>query len=123
LALSLLRFQLFVDLLLLLFLRLHFVDVFHQQTLVLEHVTLALHVQFVVQVFVDLLRTAVLSEHASEDTHSAHPQHLRWHTCFTGTVAFTRSRVSALEFCGMELAYAGTRVYSNRLAEDETVLY
>merc|ERR1712227_1093747 len=49
------------------------VDGFHKYTLVLEHITFAFHVQRVVQVFVNLLRIAVLLQQATKHTESAHP--------------------------------------------------
>ena len=63
------------------------VDVLHEHALVLEDVTLALHVQLVVQVAVNLARLAVLAEQATENTHAAHPEHLDGHTCAGATTA------------------------------------
>ena len=52
------------------------VDVFHQHAFVLEDVTLALNVQDVVEVLVDLLGFAVLAEETTEDALAADPDDL-----------------------------------------------
>lgn len=46
---------------------------FDQRTLVLEGVTLAQLVEFVVKVFVDLAGGTVLDKKASENTQASHP--------------------------------------------------
>ena len=48
----------------------------NKSTLVLEGVTLAGAVEFVVEVLIDLSGGAVLDEKASEDSKTAHPQDL-----------------------------------------------
>jgi len=48
-------------------------DVFHQDTLILEDVTLALHVEFMVQVLVNLALGTIFTEQATENTLTAHP--------------------------------------------------
>lgn len=95
------------------------VDVLHQDTLVLEGVTLALEVQIVVQVPVDLLGLTVLLEHAAENAHAANPEDLLGHTSITGTLALTGAGVATLAL-GLEmLASASTRVDHVRLLADQ----
>lgn len=50
--------------------------VFNERTLVLEGVTLAEVVEFVVEVLVDLAGGAVLDEEAAEDSETTHPEDL-----------------------------------------------
>jgi hypothetical protein len=50
--------------------------VLNQGALVLEGITLAQVVQFVVQVLVDLARGTVLDEETAENTLTAHPEDL-----------------------------------------------
>ena len=52
------------------------VDVLHEDSLVLEHVTLGLQVELVIQVAVDLLGLTVATEQATKDTHALHPEGL-----------------------------------------------
>lgn len=75
--------------------RFGFVDVFHEDALVLELVTLALEVQDVVEVFVDFLRLSVLAEESAENSHASHPDDLGREASFTGTSALTDARVTA----------------------------
>jgi len=98
------------------------VDEFHQHTLVLVHVTLALEVKLVVLVLVDLLGLTVLLEETTKHTHAAHPQDLGRHTSFTSTLPLTNSSVATLTLGGQVLANAITGVDDLRLADDEAVL-
>ena len=49
---------------------------FNKRTLVLERVTLAEMVKFVVKMFIDLAAGPVLDEESAQDTHPTHPHHL-----------------------------------------------
>merc|ERR1712142_1336565 len=69
-------------------------DVLHENTFVLEHVTLGLHVQIVVQMKIDLLLLSVLAEKSSQNAHAVHPDHFLRHTCVGGTMTFTESLMS-----------------------------
>merc|ERR1719215_1014554 len=73
-----------------------FVDRLHQHPFVLVRVTFSMPVKEMIEMLVNLLLLTVLSEQPAEDALSAHPQHLRWHTCFPGTSAFSDPRVTAL---------------------------
>ena len=72
------------------------VDKLHQNTLVLEDVTLALHVQLMVQMTINLLGCTVLPQQAAKDTLTAHPHHLHGHTSIRSTIALTVASVTAL---------------------------
>ncbi len=58
----------------------------------LEHVALALEVELVVEVTVDLLGRAVLAQKTAEDALAAHPDDLGGHTGIGGTLALTWMR-------------------------------
>merc|ERR1712147_311046 len=94
------------------------VDVLHEHTLVLEHVTLALHVQGMVQVLVDLLGITVLLEHAK----ATHPDHTLGHASVLATLTLTSASVAALTLGGQLLAHAVARVDLGRLLDHKTVL-
>jgi len=98
------------------------VNVFHQNTLVLEDVTLCLHVQIVVKVSVDLLVLAVLLQKTTKDSHSSNPKHLHGHSSVGGTLALTGSGVTALATGFDVAADTGSRVDRDRLADDQTIL-
>lgn len=65
------------------------VDGLHQDALVLVHVTLALAVQLVVEVPVDLLGVAVLAQQSAQHAQAAHPQQLGGQAGLAGTPALT----------------------------------
>lgn len=98
------------------------VDVFHQDTLVLEHITLRLHVQVVVQVTIDLLGFAVFLQQATENSHAGHPQEFHWHTSIGCTLALSVSAVTALSASDCVLANAEARVHDDWLLDDQTIL-
>ena len=131
-------------------LRLGLVNVLHQHTLVLEDVTLSLHVKDVVpastkyrqsyssspglhpitirpqhfhlQVPVDLARLTVLAQQTTEDTHAAHPEDSGGHTGLSGTVTLTGAGVTAETLSRSLLADTETRVGGFGLADDKTIL-
>ena len=55
---------------------LQLVDMFHENPLVFEHVTLHLQVQAVIHVEVNLLRCTVLPEQLVQNSHPPHPGYL-----------------------------------------------
>lgn len=87
----------------------------------LESVTLAQVVQFVVEVLVDLSRSAVLHEETAEDTHAAHPEDLAGHTGVGSTLSLTVATVSALSSGKVQLAGTASRVHGDRLSDDEAI--
>jgi len=97
------------------------VNELHEDTLVLEHVTLALHVQRVVQMSVDLLGFTILLEQSSQDSHTSHPQYLHGHTCVRCTLPLSCAGVTTLPAGDGVFAYASARVHGNGLADDETI--
>lgn len=87
----------------------------------LESVTLAQVVQFVVEVLVDLSRSAVLDEETAEDTHAAHPEDLAGHTGVGSTLSLTVATVSALSSGKVQLAGTASRVHGDGLSDDEAI--
>jgi hypothetical protein len=77
-------------------LRLDEVDVLHEDLLGLEDVTLALLVELLVEVAVNLGLSAVLGQEATEDAHAADPHDLGGEAGLAGTTALTVAAVAAL---------------------------
>lgn len=98
------------------------VNVFHQDALVLEHVTLALHVQVVVQVAIDLFAVPVLLEQAAQDALTLHPQEFGGHAGVGCTLALTETAVTSLSAGFGVLANAVAGVHDDGLLDDETIL-
>merc|ERR1719213_989176 len=80
------------------------VDVLDQDTLILEHITLALHVKDVVQVLVNLLRVAVLLQQTTEHTQATHPDDTLGHPGVLVTWTLTSTTVAPLALRGQLLA-------------------
>ena len=97
-------------------------NVFHQDTLVLEDVTLGFEVEFVVHVFVDLALFAVFAEQATEDTLATHPEDGGGHTGFRGTLALTGAGVTTLALGGQSFSGTESGRRDGGLLEDETRL-
>merc|ERR1712093_389231 len=98
------------------------VDVLHEHTLVLEHITLALHVQDMVQVLVDLLGITVLLEQTTEHAKATHPDDTLGHAGVLVTLALTSAAVAALTLGSQLLAHAVTRVDLGRLLDHKAIL-
>ena len=77
-------------------LRLLLVDVFHQDSLILEDVTFGFHVQRVVQVPVDLLGITILSQQSPQHSHSLNPQLLPGHTSVSRTFPLAETTMTPL---------------------------
>merc|ERR1719487_1479865 len=98
------------------------VDVLHENALVLEDVTLGLHVELVVEVAVDLAGLAVLAQEATEDALPPHPEDLGGHAGLGGTLTLTGTGVATLGLGGLVLAGADARVDDLGLDDDVAVL-
>jgi len=97
------------------------VDVLNQCSLVLESVTLAQVVEFVVQVLVNLAAGSVLDEETAENTKTAHPDDLARHTSIRSTLSLTKTTVSTNSSCSCKLPSARSRVHGNGLSDDEAI--
>merc|ERR1712097_189703 len=98
------------------------VDVLDQDTLILEHITLALHVKDVVQVLVDLLRVAVLLQQATEHTQAAHPDDTLGHPGVLVTLTLPKATVAPLTLSGQLLADTVARVDLGWLLDHKAIL-
>lgn len=101
---------------------LELVDGLDQVTLVLVDVSLALKVEIVVQVLVDLLLSTVLGKEATEDAKTTNPEELLGHTGVGTTLSLSETSVAAEELGGVSLSHSETGVDLDRLADDETIL-
>lgn len=97
------------------------VNVFHQDALVLEDITLDLHVEIVVQVTIDLLGFAVFLQQATKDTHTSHPEEFHWSTSVRCSLALTISTMTTLSASECRFTDAETRVHDDWLFDDQTV--
>lgn len=84
------------------------VDSLDEDALVLEHVTLSLHVEVVVDVLVDLVSLSELPENATEDSLTTNPENLLGHTSLTGTLPLTRTHVTTLSLSEQVLSNASS---------------
>jgi len=98
------------------------VDEFHQNALVLEHVSLGFDVELVVEMPIDLLVFAVLLEQSPQDSHTPHPQLLDRHSGVGSSLALAGTRVTALSASEGIFPRARARVNRLRLLDDQTVL-
>jgi len=98
------------------------VDIFHQDTLVFEHITLALDVELVVKMAVNLLVFAIFLEQPPEHAHAAHPQLLDRHAGVGSTLAFAWSGVAPLSSGESIFPGPSPGVNGLRLLDDETIL-
>jgi len=103
-------------------LRLLFVDVLHQDALVLKHVTLGFDVELVIEMSVDLLVFAVFLQQTPQDSHTPHPQLLDGHPSVGCSLALAGAGVTALSARESVLPRAGAGVNRLRLLDDQTVL-
>jgi hypothetical protein len=97
-------------------------NVFHEDSLVLENITLALHVQIVVEMTIDFLGFAVFLQETTEDTHSCHPKVLLWHTSVGCTLTLTIATVTPLTTSDGVLTHTEARVHNDGLLDDQTIL-
>ena len=87
----------------------------------LESITLAAVVKLVVEVLIDLARSTVLDEKATENTQTTHPQNLLGHTSIGGTLPLTVATVTTLSAGKVQLTSSRTGVLGDRLADDEAI--
>jgi hypothetical protein len=98
------------------------VNVFHQDTLVLETVTLGLEVKLVIQVLVDLSSFSVLSQETTEDTHTTHPDNLAGHTGIGSTLSLTVTHVTTVALSSSTFKDTEARLSDLGLTDDQTIL-
>jgi hypothetical protein len=74
--------------------RLHIVNGFLQDALVLELITLAAHIERMVNMLVNLFGIAHLFEQAPQDARPTHPNHFEWQARIGAPATFSRT------YCG-----------------------
>merc|ERR1719402_1412187 len=114
--------QVTVDLLGSCLLSLLLVNEFHENSLVLEHITLSFKIQLMVQVTVDLLGLPVSLEKSPKYSHSSNPQSLLASSGILGTLPLTKATVTTLATGFIISANSRSGVDSNRLFDDKTIL-
>src|ERR1700761_8024363 len=107
----------------------------------LKGVTLALVVEFVIEMLINLATGSVLDEKTTENTKTTHPENLAvkrgvnmyfsfptksrncspWHPCIFGTLPLTKASMSANSTCLVQGSSAGSRVRGDWLADNETI--
>jgi len=97
------------------------VDLLHENTLVLVHVTLALEVELTVQMSVDFFGFTVFLEQASENAHTSHPEDLLWHSGVCCTLSLTVTTMTTLTTCLGIFACARLGVNSHWLFDDQAI--
>lgn len=98
------------------------VDVLHENTLVLENVTLDLHVQRMVHVTVNLSRITQVAQHAAENAHATDPDQLGGHASLASTATLTNTAVTALALGFNHETNTETRVHLLRLLDQQSVV-
>jgi hypothetical protein len=98
------------------------VDVFHQDTLVLETVTLGLEVKVVIQVLIDLTSFSVLGKETTENTHTTHPDNLAGHTSIGSTLSLTVTHVATVTLSSGTFQNTETRLRDLGLTDNKTIL-
>jgi hypothetical protein len=107
---------------------------------VLEGVTLAEVIQFMVEVLVNLAAGTILDEETTEDTQTAHPDDLAisiseyvqcllrpkdfsipWHTSIRSTLPLTKTTMPTNSSRSSEFPCARSRVHGNGLSDDEAI--
>jgi len=103
-------------------LRLLLVNVLHEYTLILKHVTLDLHVKQMVEMLIELLVVAILLQKTAQNTHAAHPKDFLRHTGISRTKTLADTTMPALATLFGIAPAAESRVDGNWLANDQAVL-
>merc|ERR1712126_170748 len=96
-------------------------NVFHQNSFVLQHITLSFHVQVMVQMEINLLLLSVFSQKSPEYSHTVHPHYLFWHPSISCTMAFTKSLMPSLPLGLQVSSGASTTVNNLWLLDDKTI--
>ena len=75
-----------------------------------------------VDILRDLLSLSILLEKSSKNSLSSHPKNLAWHSCISGTLSLTNTRVSALSLGLMDSLNSRLGVHVNVLSNNKTIL-
>ncbi len=99
------------------------VDGLDEDALVLVLVALGLHVEVVVDVLVDLVGLAELAKNTTKDALATDPENLLGHASLASTAALAKAGVTTLALGEEVLADARTRMHSDGLLDDQTVIH
>lgn len=75
-----------------------------------------------VDILGDLFSLSILLEKSSEYSLSSHPKNLAWHSCVSGTLSLTNTRVSSLSLSLMDSLNSRLGVHVNVLSNNKTIL-
>ena len=75
-----------------------------------------------VDVLVDLLSITIFLEETSQNTDSAHPKDVRWHTGLGGTLSFTSALMATLAHSLVVKLDSVARVHGDLTSHDQTIL-
>jgi len=100
---------------------LKFVNLFEENALVFELVTLRKHVKGVVDVLVNFLRVSEFLQHTTKDSLTTHPQNLEGKTGVGSTSTLTDTCVSSLSLGLVSQADASTGVHNGGLLDNKTI--
>jgi hypothetical protein len=98
------------------------VDMLHEDTLVLETVTLGLKVKMMVKMLIDLTGFSVLGKKTTEDTHTSHPNNLAGHTSIGSTLSLTVTHMTTVTLGSSTDENTETRLRDLGLTDDKSVL-
>jgi hypothetical protein len=98
------------------------VNAFHENALVLEHVTLASKIQLMVQVAIDLFPFTVFAQHVAKHALPPHPLDLLWQACIPCTKSLTGAHMATLALGNQVLADTGARMDSHRLFDHKAIV-
>lgn len=96
-------------------------DVFHENPLVFEHVTLHFQVQAVIHVAVNLFRFTVSSEQSAKNSHPSHPGYLLRHSSIGSTFSLTYAHMPALPTGQSVFPAPSSGMDSHRLPDDQPI--
>ena len=102
--------------------RLLLMDELHENSFVLEDVTLHLHVQRVVKMLINLLCLSVLLQESSEHPHPSNPEEFLRSSCIRGTLPLSVSAMTPFPTCFIVLSHTCSRVDCHRLADNQPIL-
>jgi len=98
------------------------VDMLHQDTLVLENITLRLQIELVVHVLIKLVSLAIFGKETTENAHASDPNELHGHTCVSSTLSLTSTGMTTFSTGFNIQSCACPRMNSDRFSDDQTVL-
>ena len=97
------------------------VDELHQDSLVLEHIALCVHVKVVVHMMINLVGLPVLAQQSPQNTYAANPDGFLWHTTIGSTFPLAIPPMSVLPPCFISVTYTSTTMFNLGLFDDQFI--